>query len=67
MRADQLISEMIPPLKFTETGDRALTWMNEFRVSHLPIVDKNDYIGLVSEDDIYDMLHSCLKILMAQK
>ena len=55
MRADQLISEMIPPLKFTETGDRALTWMNEFRVSHLPVVDKNDYIGLVSEDDIYDM------------
>ena len=55
MRADQLITEMIPPLKFTETGDRALAWMNEFRVSHLPVVDKNDYIGLISEDEIYDM------------
>ena len=29
--------------------------MNEFRVSHLPVVDKNEYIGLIAENDIYDM------------
>lgn len=55
MRAEDLISEMIPPLKFSESGERALAWMNEFRVSHLPVVNKNEYIGLVSENDIYDM------------
>lgn len=55
MRADELISEMIPPIKFTETGEKALNWMNEFRVSHLPVVEKGEYIGLVSENDIYDM------------
>ena len=55
MRAEELVSDIIPPLKFTETGEKALNWMNEFRVSHLPIVDRNEYIGLVSENDIYDM------------
>ena len=55
MRAEELISEIIPPLKFSETGEKALNWMNEFRVSHLPVVDRNDYIGLLSENDIYDM------------
>lgn len=55
MRAEELISDMIPPLKFSETGERALDWMNEFRVSHLPIVENGEYIGLVSENDIFDM------------
>ena len=29
--------------------------MHEFRVSHLPVVKGNEYIGLVSENDIYDL------------
>ena len=48
MRAEELISEIIPPLKFSETGEKALNWMNEFRVSHLPVVAKNEYVGLIS-------------------
>lgn len=55
MRAEELISEIIPPIKFSETGEKALSWMNEFRVSHLPVVERNEYIGLISENDIYDM------------
>jgi len=55
MRAKELISEYIPPIKSTETGDKALNWMNEFRVSHLAIVDGSNYLGIVSDDDIFDM------------
>ncbi len=55
MRAQELISELIPPLKYNETGEKALNWMNEFRVSHLPVVKGNQYIGLLSENDVYDM------------
>jgi len=62
MRAEELISEIIPPLKFSETGEKALNWMNEFRVSHLPVVDKNEYIGLISENDIYDMPDPKMKL-----
>ena len=54
MYARELISEDIPPLKTSDTGERALTWMDEFRVSHLPIVNNVDFLGLISESDILD-------------
>ena len=54
MYARDLISEDIPPLKTSDTGERALTWMDEFRVSHLPIVNNVDFLGLISESDILD-------------
>ena len=62
MRAEELISEMIPPLKYSETGEKALNWMNEFRVNHLPVVKGNQYIGLLSENDIYDMPDPALRL-----
>lgn len=55
MRAEELISEYIPPIKPTETGEKALRWMNEFRVSHLAVVTNNNYLGIISDDDIFDM------------
>jgi acetoin utilization protein AcuB len=55
MKAEELISEYIPPIKPTETGEKALAWMNEFRVSHLAVVEGNNYLGIVSDDDIFDM------------
>jgi acetoin utilization protein AcuB len=54
MYARELISEDIPPLKTSDTGERALAWMDEFRVSHLPIVNNVDFLGLISENDILD-------------
>lgn len=62
MRAQELISELIPPLKYSETGEKALNWMNEFRVSHLPVVKGNQYIGLLSENDVYDMPDPTIKL-----
>ena len=62
MRAQELISELIPPLKSSETGEKALNWMNEFRVSHLPVVKGNQYIGLLSENDVYDMPDPAMKL-----
>lgn len=62
MRAQELISELIPPLKYNETGEKALNWMNEFRVSHLPVVKGNQYIGLLSENDVYDMPDPSMRI-----
>ena len=56
MTAADLISEIIPPLKFTESGEKAMDWMNELRVSHLPVVDGTEYIGLISENEVYDMI-----------
>lgn len=53
--ARDLISELIPPLKTSDTGESALLWMEEFKVAHLPIVNNVDFLGLISESDILDM------------
>jgi len=55
MVAKDLISEVIPSLKTSDPGQTALNWMEIFRVSHLPIVNNQDFLGLISDADIYDM------------
>jgi acetoin utilization protein AcuB len=57
MLARALISDTIPPLKTSDSGTRAIDWMYEFKTSHLPLVDKGRYLGLVTEDDIIDFNH----------
>lgn len=42
------------PLKTSDTGRIALSWMEDFRVLHLPIVNHLGFLGLISEFDIYD-------------
>jgi CBS domain-containing protein len=55
MLAKDLISEVIPSLKTSDSGQTALNWMEIFRISHLPIVNNLDFLGLISDTDIYDM------------
>jgi len=55
MIAKDMISNLVPPLKTSDTGDKALIWMHEFGVSHLPIVSGVEYLGLITEDDIMDL------------
>jgi len=52
MIARELINDSFPPLKLSDTGLRALSWMEEFRLVHIPVVEGQHYLGLVSEDDI---------------
>lgn len=55
MVAREVISEEIPPLKITDTGVRALSWMDEFKVAQLPVVNGKQYLGLISDTDILDL------------
>ena len=55
MVAVDLISQNIPPLKTSDTGQTALNLMEIFRISHLPIVNNQYFLGLISDNDIYDM------------
>lgn len=54
MIAEQLISDILPSLSLDDIGQKALNWMETFKVSHLPIVDGDEYIALISDQDIYD-------------
>jgi acetoin utilization protein AcuB len=55
MVAKDLISDVVPSLKTSDSGQTALNWMEIFRISHLPIVNNLDFLGLISDTDIYDM------------
>ena len=54
MVAEDLINEMIPPLKLSDSGEKAKHWMEELRLSQLPVVDKNVFQGLLLEDTLLD-------------
>jgi acetoin utilization protein AcuB len=54
MLAKDLISDVIPSLRTSDSGQKALYWMDIFRISHLPIVNNVDFLGLISDKDIYD-------------
>jgi CBS domain-containing protein len=56
MIANDLITEEIPPLVHTDTGEKAINWMDEFKVSHLPVLKNGNFVGVVSESDILDHL-----------
>lgn len=55
MIATELISDVVPAIHKNDTANEALNWMDVFRVSHLPIVADDEYLGLISETDIFDM------------
>lgn len=55
MYAKELISDIVPALRLNETGEKALSWMDFFRISHLPVIDdSNNLLGLISDTEIYD-------------
>ncbi|MDP2115040.1 MAG: CBS domain-containing protein [Bacteroidota bacterium] len=55
MIAQNLLSEVVPSLRLTDSGQKALNWMEIFRISHLPVVDGKKLIGLISDKIIYDL------------
>jgi CBS domain-containing protein len=57
MNAIDLITYEIPPLVHTDTGEKALLWMDEFNVSHLPVLKNGNFVGLVSETHILDKMN----------
>ena len=66
MLARDLINDDIPPLKVEDSAERALRWMDEFHVSHLPVVKGTEFVGMVSDDELYDLTDQDLP-LGAQK
>ena len=55
MISRQLMTSAIPSLKVAETGSDALYYMDEYRVSFLPVLDGPLYLGLISESEIFKL------------
>jgi acetoin utilization protein AcuB len=45
----------ITPLRTSDTGMTAIGLMDEYKVSHLPIVNDLELLGVISETDIFSM------------
>ncbi len=50
----ELINNNIPRLQLQDTVSKAVQLMSDFRVSHLPVVVDEKYLGLISEEDLLD-------------
>ncbi len=55
MLAENLISDVVISVKSSEKGQIALNLMDLYRVSHIPVVNDLEYLGLVSDKLIFDL------------
>ena len=54
MIADELINHMIPPLKVSDDAHKAMLWMEELRSNQLPVVENEQFLGLINEEMILE-------------
>lgn len=54
MLTAELINNNIPRLQLQDTVSKALGLINDYRVTHLPVVAEDKFLGLISEDDLLD-------------
>jgi acetoin utilization protein AcuB len=57
MDIKDLILYELPVLTLEDSGTKALSLMRDFHIYHLPIIVRDEYIALISEDDILDWDH----------
>lgn len=55
MNTKKLISKEIQTLSLESSGSDALSIMHEFHLSHVAIVEKGTLLGVLSEEDIWNM------------
>ncbi len=55
MTSDNLLQKEIPLLQPNDLVSFAFTIMDDFKVEHLPVGNGDQYLGLVSEDDLLEL------------
>lgn len=55
MLAKDLYTDAVIPVLTSDTATYALKLMEDQKISHLPIVNNVEFLGLISENDIYEM------------
>jgi predicted transcriptional regulator len=54
MLTSELINQNIPQLKLQDTVAKAKQLINDFKLTHLPVVLDKKYLGMISEEDLLD-------------
>ena len=63
----ELINNNIPRLQLKDSVSKALRLISDFRVTHLPVVDEDKFLGLISEDDLLDAKEPKMPIELMQE
>ena len=63
----ELINNNIPRLQLQDSVGKALQLINDFRVTHLPVVADSKYLGMVSEEDLLDVEEEKMPIELMQE
>lgn len=66
MLAIELNNNIIPRLQLEDSVGKALQLINDFKVSHLPVVSEDKYLGLISEEDLLDADNHKMHIRLLQ-
>ncbi len=67
MLAASLINNNIPRLQLQDSIGKARQLINDFKLTHLPVVAENKYLGLLSEEDLLDVEEDKLPIEVIQQ
>lgn len=62
----ELINNNIPRLQLQDTVRKALQLINDFKLTHLPVVADGKFLGLISEEDLLDVTDEKLPIEILQ-
>jgi CBS domain-containing protein len=67
MFASEFIQELVPVIKTSTTVADALSLMEEFKITHLAIVNNTEFLGILSENDLlsiddYDQAIGAVKL-----
>jgi acetoin utilization protein AcuB len=63
----ELINNNIPRLKLQDSVSKALQLINDYRVTHLPVVQDDKYLGIISEEDLLDVEEEKMPIELLQE
>ena len=54
MTAGELADIELPVLEQVDSCDQAVSFMDEFKLSHYPVVNENLFVGLIYEEDLFE-------------
>lgn len=63
----ELINNNIPRLQLKDSVSKALRLISDFRITHLPVVKNDKFLGLISEEDLLDQDEPNMPIELMQE
>ncbi len=67
MLTSELINQNMPRLILQDSVAKAKQLINDYKLTHLPVVSGNNFLGIISEDDLLDVEEEKIPIELIQE